>query len=63
MLVQDCLSAMKDRESGFHLCGGLVKLVKFLHCGSHVMLMPAFLCARYDRETRFYHSGCLVKLV
>ena len=42
-LVHGCLSAMKDRESGFHHYGGLVKLVK------------ACLSARNDQESRFHH--------
>ena len=41
--VQACLSARKDRESCFHICGGLVRPV------------PACLTGRNDRESRFLH--------
>ena len=50
-LVQGCLSARKDRQSRFHLCGGLV------------MPVEACLRARSDRESRFHHFGGLVELV
>ena len=50
-LVQVCLSARKDREIRFHLCGGFMRFEK------------ACLSARNDRESRFHHSGGLVEHV
>ena len=43
--VQACLSATKDGESGFHCCGGLLKL------------MQAYFSARKERESTFHHCG------
>ena len=46
-LVQDCLSARKDRVSRLHHSGGLVKQEQ------------AYLSARKDRERGFHHCGGL----
>ena len=46
-LVQDCLSARKDRVSRLHHSGGLVKLEQ------------ACLSGRKDRERGFHHCGGL----
>ena len=73
--VKACLSARKNRESGFHHCGGPVKLVQACLCAGNTLQrrfnrrrdamkhVQACLRARKDLESSFHHCGGPVKLV